>query len=121
MTSHFVTQIKHFLPKLATFQYDFDRMRVTFRNLIDKVAPLIKAGIPSLDELKTYLRRCFQELAPQLSTAKSFNDVIDIVQDACTIINICCLEAIVDRYEITEAEKSLLQNSRKKLILFVRM
>ena len=82
-------------------------MRVTFGNLIDKVAPLIEAGIPSLDELKKYLRRCFQELAPQLSKAKSFDDIIDIVQDTCTIINICCLEAIVDRYEITEAEKHI--------------
>ena len=92
-------------------------MRVTFGNLIDKVAPLIKAGIPSLDELKTYLRRCFQELAPQLNTAKSFNDVIDIVQDTCTIINICCLEAIVDRYEITEAEK-LITEFKKKVDTF---
>ena len=82
-------------------------MRVTFGNLFDKVAPLIKAAIPSLDELKRYIRRCFQELAPQLSTAKSFNDVIDIVQDSCTIINICCLEAIVDRYKVNEAEKHI--------------
>ena len=89
-------------------------MRVMFGNLIDKVAPLIKGGIPSLDELKTYLRRCFQELAPQLSAAKSFDDVIDIVQDTCTIINICCLEAIVDRYEITKA-KMLITEFKKQV------
>ena len=82
-------------------------MRVTFGNLIDKVAPLIEAHISSLDELKKYLRRCFQELAPQLSMAKSFDNIIDIVQDACTIINICCLEAIIDRYEIAEAKKHI--------------
>ena len=80
-------------------------MRVTFGNLFDDIAPLIEAGIPSLDKLKRYIRRCFQELAPQLSTAKSFDDVIDIVQDSCTIINICCLEAIVNRYKIIEAQK----------------
>ena len=88
-------------------------MRVTFGNLFDKVAPLIEAAIPSLDELKRYIRRCFQELAPQLSTAKSFDDVIDIVQDSCTIINICCLEAIVDRYEVTEAEKHITEFKKR--------
>ena len=79
-------------------------MRVTFGNLIHAVAPLIEAGIPSLEELKTYLRRCFRELRPQLSVAKSFDDIMDLVQDTCTIINICCLEAIIDQYNITEAK-----------------
>lgn len=79
-------------------------MRVTFGNLIHAVAPLIEAGIPSLEELKTYLRRCFRELRPQLSVAKSFDDVMDLVQDTCTIINVCCLEAIIDQYNITEAK-----------------
>ena len=87
-----------------TYQYDFDQMRVTFGNLIHTVAPLIEAGIPSLEELKTYLRRCFRELRPQLSVAKSFDDIMDLVQDTCTIINICCLEAIIDQYNITEAK-----------------
>ena len=88
-------------------------MRVTFGNLFHKVAPLIEAAIPSLDELKRYIRRCFQELAPQLSTAKSFDNVIDIVQDSCTIINICCLEAIVDCYEVTEAEKHITEFKKR--------
>ena len=87
-----------------TYQYDFDQMRVTFGKLIYTVAPLIEAGIPSLEELKTYLRRCFRELRPQLSVAKSFDDIMDLVQDTCTIINICCLEAIIDQYNITEAK-----------------
>ena len=92
-------------------------MRVIFGNLIVKVAPLIKAGIPSLDKLKKYLRSCFQELASQLSAAKSFDDVIDIVQDTCTIIDICCLEAIVDHYEITKAEK-LIKEFKKQVDTF---
>ena len=82
-------------------------MKVTFGNLIITVTPLIKAVIPSLDDLKIYLRRCFQELRPQLSTAESFDDVMDLVQDKCTIINICCLEAVVNYYKITAA-KSLI-------------
>ena len=80
-------------------------MRVAFGKLIHTVAPLIEAGIPSLKELKTYLRRCFRELKPQLSIAESFDDVMELVEDKCTIINVCCLEAIVDHYNITEAKQ----------------
>ena len=82
-------------------------MKVTFGNLIFAVTPLIKAVIPSLDDLKMYLRRCFQELRSQLSIAKSFDDVMDLVQDKCTIINICCLEAVVNHYNITEAKSHI--------------
>ena len=82
-------------------------MTATFGTLIHTVAPLIKAGIPSLKDLKMYLRRCFPDLRPQLSITESFDDVMDLVQDKCTIINIYCLEFIVNYYNITEA-KSLI-------------
>ena len=71
------------------------------------VSPLIEKAIPSLEELKTYLRKCFRELRPQLSLSKSFDDVMEIVEDKCTIINICCLEAIVDHYNITEVKQHI--------------
>ena len=75
-------------------------MKATFGNLIETVSPLIEAGIPTLKELIRYLRRCFQDLRPQLTTATSFDNVMEFVQDKCTIINVCCLEAIVDHYKI---------------------
>ena len=87
-----------------TFQYDSDRMRMTFGKLFYTVAPLIAKSIPSLQDLKTYLRMCFRELRPLLATAESFNNVMEIVQDKCTIINVCCLEGVVDQYNITEAK-----------------
>ena len=101
-----------------TYEYTFDQMRATFGNLIHSVVPLIKStvfsssssseslfeDVSSLEELKTYLRRCFRELKPQLSTAKSFDDVIDVVEEKCTIINICCLETIINHYNIKEAK-----------------
>ena len=91
------------------YQEDFDQMRVDFGNLIVNVSPLIKAAIPSLDDFKMYLRRCFEELKPQLPLAESFDDVIDLVQDKCTIINVCCLEAIIDHYNIIEAKTHIIK------------
>ena len=90
-----------------TYQQDFDEMRVAFGDLIDIVEPLIEEGIPSLDKLKKYLRTCFPELKLQLTTSKSFEDVMDLVKDKCTIINISCLEAVVNRYKITKANEHI--------------
>ena len=82
-------------------------MKVTFGNLIHTVSPLIEAGIPSLKELIKYLRKCFQDMRPQLTNGESFDDVMEIVQDKCTIINVCCLEAIVDHYNIAAAKQHI--------------
>ena len=108
-----------YLP--PTFQYDFDQMRIKLGNLVHSVTPLIKSAIISsppssepplpqqefsflLKELKKYLRSCFRELKPQLSIAESFDDVMEIVEEKCTIINVACLEAVVDHYNIEEAK-----------------
>ena len=87
-----------------SYQYKFDQIRVTFSKLIYTVADLITKGIPSLQELKTFLRRCYRELKSQLSIAESFDDVMELVEDKCTIINIVYLEAIVDEFNIEEAK-----------------
>ena len=88
-----------------TYKYDFDQMRAKLGDLILTVLPLIESALTSkLKELKTYLRMSFQELKPLLATAESFDDVMDIVREKCTIINIACLEAIINRYKIEEAK-----------------
>ena len=61
----------------------------------------------SLKDLKVYLRRCFRELRPKLTIAESFDNVMDVVQDRCTFFNVCCLEAIVDHYGITNAKSHI--------------
>ena len=78
-----------------TYKYDFNQMKAKLGNLILTVLPFIKSAV-KLKELKTYLRMSFQELKPQLAKAESFDDVMDIVREKCTIINIACLEAIIN-------------------------
>ena len=93
-------------------------MRATFGTFIHRVVPIIKSAIMStsqatsppqevpspLEELKTYLRRCFCELKPQVDIAKSFDDVMKILEEKCTVINVVCLETIIDNYNIDSAK-----------------
>ena len=78
-------------------------MKVAFGNLIEAVAPLINTGIPSLEDLKKYLGRCFRDLKPKLAIAKTFDAIMEAIQDRCSIINVDCLEAVVKHYNINEA------------------
>ena len=94
--------LKLYLP--CKYQYAFDQMRMTFGNLIETVIPFIEKGISSLQELKKFLQRCFRELKPQLSIAESFGDVMELVEEKCTMINIDCLEAIIEHFKIADAK-----------------
>lgn len=53
--------------------------------------------------MKKYLERCFPELKLELYHTKSFDDVINIATKKCTIIDIVCLETIVDHFNIKVA------------------
>ena len=64
---------------------------------------VIAGGIPSLEEFKTFLGRCFEELKRRLSIAESFDDVMELIKEKCTVTNIDCLEKIVDHYNIKNA------------------
>ena len=59
---------------------------------------------PPLDELKRFLRDGYSHLKSQIAHSNSIDDVLDVVNDHCTLINIGCLEGIVKRFELKEAE-----------------
>ena len=100
-----VTQF-HLSP---TYQEGFDQIRAKFGVLIETVAPLIKSVVMStFQRFKKFLGRCFRELKPQLSIAESFDDVMDLVEEKCTIINIACLETIIEHYNIEEAKPHII-------------
>ena len=82
-------------------------MKVAFGELFDTVSPLIESRIPSLTDLQDYLKNVYPELRPQLSSAKSFNAIMEVVRDRCTIINVGCLKAIVHHYKVREANREI--------------
>ena len=67
------------------------------------IVPLIAGGIPSLDDVKMFLVEHFNNLAPQLYLAESFDDVMTTMKDSLTVINVTCFEVIADHYKIEDA------------------
>ena len=91
----------HLSPHFKSY---FDRIYAKFQELTHTIVPLIAGGIPSLEEFKIYLERCFEELNPQLSIAESFANVMELtMKEKCNVTDIDCLEKIVDHYNIENA------------------
>ena len=73
-----------------------------FSTLINTVARLIEDKVSSIEDLKTYLQKHFDELRLPLEYAKSLKQFIFFVKDKNTIIDIDCIQAIVDYLDIEE-------------------
>ena len=86
----------------------FDRIKSKFGEFSHAIVRDIARGVPSLEEFKTFLGRCFEEPKPQLSIAESFDDVMELtIKEKCTVANIDCLETIVNHYNIENARSRI--------------
>ena len=58
-----------------------------------------------MDALKCFFANTYPHLKSETAHSKSIDDVLDVVRDHCTLININCLEGVVKRFNIEHAEK----------------
>ena len=77
-------------------------MRTKLGQLFTTVLPLIE-NAAALPNLKRFLRWSYPELKHQIHEAELFDDVMDIVREKCSLINVACLKAIIDHCNIKEA------------------
>ena len=94
-------------PKFTAIRTKFG---ITFNNIRSK----IEGNPPLLEDMKTFLEDCDSLLKPSLAHSKSIRDVLDIVRDKCTLIDINYLEAVVTRFNIKDANSDI--ESYKKVI-----
>ena len=83
----------------------FHTMRLKFGTTFNKIRNAIKQASVSVDDLSSFLRDCYPDLTHLLegSVNNSIDDVLDIVKGKCTLIDVCVLEAIADRFNVIEA------------------
>ena len=79
-------------------------MRMYFSTLINTVVRVIEDKVSSLEDLKTYLQKHFDELRLPLEYAESLKQLMFLVKDKDTIIDINYIEAIVDHLDIEEVK-----------------
>ena len=83
----------------------FNSMRLEFGTTFSKIRDAIKETTVTLEDLNLFLRDCYPDLSPQLAhTSNTLNDILEIVKEKCTLIDIGILKAIAKRFAITKAD-----------------
>ena len=84
---------------------EFTGMRNKFADLIDDVAKAMHST--SCDELKRYIRLGHIHLRPQLVQCQNTDDIIELIGDNCSLVDIALLEGVVDRFKVKEAQSAI--------------
>ena len=82
----------------------FGSIRRKFAVSFSKIRKAIKASPPPLEELKLFLEDGYSHLQSEIDNTKCIDEVLTVVRNHCTLININCLEGIVERFDVKEAE-----------------
>ena len=85
----------------------FNEIRSKFGLVLFEVRNAILKKPPPLEDVKMLLEGTYVELKPQIAHATTINEVIKIVQDKCTLIDISYLEIIVKAFDIQEAKSHI--------------
>ena len=83
----------------------FHTMRLKFGTTFNKIRNAVKQASINVEDLRVFLQDCYPDLTHLLggSTTDSIDGVLDIVKGKCTLIDVCVLKAIADRFNVTEA------------------
>ena len=92
------------IPISRKFKLVLAEMRQEYAIAFSNIQEAINTTPPPLDKLKQFLKDGYSYLKSQIAHSASIDDVLDVVNDHCTLINISCLEGIVKRFKIKEAE-----------------
>ena len=93
---------------------EFTNVRSEFGITFNKIRSIIEGKPPPLKDMKKFLEDWYPPLKPSLDHCKSISDVLDVVRDKCTLIDINCLEEVVKRFNVEEAEKHI--EAYKKMV-----
>ena len=80
---------------------EFAHMRMKFASAVTDACQAMSV-IPS-DKLKKYLRLGYRHLAPQLESLETTDDMLELVCDQCSVIDLSLLESVARRFKIEKA------------------
>ena len=84
-----------------------EQLKNLFAKSVSSIVPLIANGVSSLNELKLFLKRAYVEMKPQLAHAETVDDVLILLIEKCSLINVSSIEAVIDHCDIKPAKEEL--------------
>uniref|UniRef100_A0A1X7TIX6 Death domain-containing protein n=2 Tax=Amphimedon queenslandica TaxID=400682 RepID=A0A1X7TIX6_AMPQE len=84
---------------------DFDVLFAKFAKMFSNVRKVISKCPPPLEDLKMFIEDFNSDLEAELSAIKNLQGVMRLIRKNCSLINIVILEAVVEHFEIDDAQK----------------
>ena len=86
---------------------EFTAMRTKFGQMFFRVKNSIENCRPSLENLKEFLEFTYSDITSRLSACKTVKDVLSLVKEKCSLINIKLLEGMIEEFQFKEAEQHI--------------
>uniref|UniRef100_A0A1X7SPJ7 Uncharacterized protein n=1 Tax=Amphimedon queenslandica TaxID=400682 RepID=A0A1X7SPJ7_AMPQE len=84
---------------------DFDVLYAKFAKMFSNVRKVISKCPPSLEDIKTFIEDFDSDLEAELNTINNLQGVMRLIRKKCSLANIVILEAVVEHFEIDDAQK----------------
>ena len=82
----------------------FESIKNKFDISFGKIQEAIISSPPPIDELQRFLANSYNYIHPQVAHFISVNEILTVLRDHCTLIDVSCLEGIVEQFHIEEAK-----------------
>jgi chromosome transmission fidelity protein 4 len=89
----------------VSVQPTFSTMRAMFGRMFFNVRKAIAVHDIPIEDIKEFVICSYPYLKPSISHCETILDILMIVQEKCSLINVSLLDAIVHQFEIKEAKK----------------
>uniref|UniRef100_A0A1X7SVX1 Uncharacterized protein n=1 Tax=Amphimedon queenslandica TaxID=400682 RepID=A0A1X7SVX1_AMPQE len=99
---------------------EFTKIRAKFTDLKLDVAKAMESIKVEISELKEYFSVYKAHLKSHIASCKKITELIGLVGENCSLINVALLENAVERFKV-EGAKPALKNIEKKLTNFIKM
>ena len=96
-------KIKIPVTEEATFDTMFLKFGITVKNL----KGFILRDDPPLDDIKSILGLSYRALKPRLTQCTSTYQVLEIIEEKCSLLNLSCMKAIAEHFKIQEAQECI--------------
>ena len=100
-------QVGHRILIPRNMSPEFTSIRTKFGAMFYEIRKIITSTEIDSNELKQLIGDCFFDLKPQLENKVKIDDVLEVVKGKCNLIDVHCLEVIVQTFKITEGQELL--------------
>ena len=101
--SHLLCTVE--IPIYKTMSKEFTSLRTSLGSMMYNACKAIEEAKPELEDLKKLVESCNSDLKPKLAECSKVSDVLSLVQEECSLIDVSLLKKIVEEFKVKKAEK----------------